>query len=309
MGRQGKRRDVSGILVVDKAMGITSNGALQEAKHLYNAAKAGHTGSLDPMATGVLPLCFGEATKFSQFLLEADKRYRATFKLGIATASGDADGQVISTGEVPALTEDGLESMLDGFRGVIEQTPSMYSAIKVDGQPLYKLARQGLEVERKSREVTIYELVLWDFSADELELEIACSKGTYIRSMAEDMGRVLGCGAHVCRLRRTASGPFDLRHAHTLEELKEIRESGGFEAIDALLQPASSAVQHWPEVKLTELTASYLRQGQPVQIPHAPTQGWVRIFSESSGAGMDFLGVGEILEDGRVAPRRLVASR
>ncbi|HKI75548.1 MAG TPA: tRNA pseudouridine(55) synthase TruB [Pseudomonadales bacterium] len=307
--RRGKGREVNGILILDKPAGITSNAALQQAKRLYSAAKAGHTGSLDPIATGVLPLCFGEATKFSQFLLEADKRYRATVKLGVATASGDADGEILTTAPVPALSESALESMLDGFRGVIEQTPSMYSAIKIDGQPLYKLARQGLEVERKSREVTIYELILHGFTVDELDLEIACSKGTYIRSMAEDMGRVLGCGAHVSRLRRTASGPFEIGRAHTLDALRELKATGDFPALDAVLEPASSAVQHWPEVKLTELTASYLKQGQAVQIPHAPTAGWVRIFSESGETGTDFLGVGEILEDGRVAPRRLVATR
>lgn len=309
MAKQGrKRRKVNGILVLDKPAGLTSNGALQEAKFIYNAAKAGHTGSLDPMATGVLPLCFGEATKFSQFLLEADKRYLATFKLGVATASGDADGEVVSTAEVPELSEARIERILDDFRGEIEQIPSMYSAIKVDGQPLYKLARRGLEVERKSRRVTVYQLELLGYTDDALELDIRCSKGTYIRSIAEDVGRVLGCGAHVSRLRRTASGPFDISAAHSLDEIREIRESGGLQSIDELLEPASSAVRHWPAVELTELMAAYFRQGQAVQIPHAPTQGWVRIFSESGTKGSDFLGVGEILEDGRVAPRRLVAT-
>ena len=304
-----KRRDVTGILILDKPAGLTSNAALQEAKRLFDAAKAGHTGSLDPIATGVLPLCFGEATKFSKFLLEADKRYRATIKLGIATASGDADGEIVSTAEVPQLERERLERVLDGFRGVIEQTPSMYSAIKVEGQPLYKLARKGIEVERKSRQVTIHRFVLERFTEDELEVDIVCSKGTYVRSMAEDIGHVLGCGAHVSKLRRMASGPFDAASAHTLEDLKSIKENKGLHAIDELLEPASSAVQHWPSVELTEVTASYLRQGQAVQIPHAPTQGWVRIFSESATTGSDFLGVGEILEDGRVAPRRLVATQ
>ena len=313
MARQGrqarKRRQVSGILVLDKPAGLTSNGALQEAKFLYNAAKAGHTGSLDPMATGVLPLCFGEATKFSQYLLEADKRYLATFKLGVATASGDADGEVVSEGEVPLLTKQKLERLLDEFRGEIEQTPPMYSAIKVEGQPLYKLARQGIEVERKSREVTIYRLDLLEFTDDELRLDIGCSKGTYIRSIAEDVGRVLGCGAHVSSLRRTASGPFEIGMAHTLDELRNIKENSGLQGIDALLEPASSAVQHWPAVELTELMAAYFTQGQAVQVSHAPTNGWVRVFSESGGQGGEFLGVGEILEDGRVAPRRLVATQ
>ncbi|MCB1692533.1 MAG: tRNA pseudouridine(55) synthase TruB [Pseudomonadales bacterium] len=304
-----KKRKVDGILVLDKPAGLTSNGALQEAKHLFSAAKAGHTGSLDPIATGVLPLCFGEATKFSQYLLDADKRYLATFRLGISTASGDSDGDVLETREVPELDEAKVERVLDDFRGEITQTPSMYSAIKVDGQPLYKLARQGIEIERKPRDVTVHELVLRELGTDSMVVEIACSKGTYIRSIAEDVGRVLGCGAHVSQLRRLASGPFDISAAHTLESLKQLKESGGFAALDALLEPASSAVSDWPAVELTELTAAYLKQGQPVQIPKAPTRGWVRIFSESNEACGDFLGVGEILEDGRVAPRRLVASR
>lgn len=309
MGSRGrKRRSVNGILVLDKPQGLTSNGALQATKFLYDAAKAGHTGSLDPMATGVLPLCFGEATKFSQYLLEADKRYLATVTLGVETASGDVDGEVVSTAEVPALCEQQVEEMLDGFRGSIEQIPPMYSAIKVDGQPLYKLARKGIEIERKPRSVTIYRLDLLEFGKDTLVLDITCSKGTYIRSMAEDMGRVLGCGAHISSLRRIASGPYEIGRAYSLEKLREIRETDGLGAIDKLLMPAASAVEHWPSVELTELMVTYLMQGQAVQIPHAPTQGWVRIFSESGADEGDFLGVGEILEDGRVAPRRLVTT-
>lgn len=309
MGRRNRRRNVDGILVLDKPVGLTSNGALQEAKRLYNAAKAGHTGSLDPIATGVLPLCFGEATKFSRFLLDADKRYLATFKLGVATASGDADGDVVSEAPVPALTAQKLEEVLSDFRGEIEQTPSMYSAIKMDGQPLYKLARQGVEVEREARTVTVYELVLVDWGGDEVILDITCSKGTYIRSIAEDVGKVLGCGAHVSRLRRLASGPFTVDDAHTLDELKSLKENNGLYSIDELLEPAASAVQHWPAVALTEITASYLKQGQAVQVSNAPVHGWVRIFSESDDDEGCFLGVGEILEDGRVAPRRLLATR
>lgn len=308
MGRRNKGRNVSGILVLDKAAGITSNGALQEAKRLFNVAKAGHTGSLDPLATGVLPLCFGEATKFSQYLLDADKAYRATVKLGVTTDSGDADGQVTGTAVVPALDAELLEGLLARFRGEISQTPSMFSAIKKDGQPLYKLARQGIEVEREARTVQIHELCLVDFSADELIVDVRCSKGTYVRSLAEDLGKVLGCGAHVVGLRRTASGPYRAESAHTLENLKDLLENKGLEALDEILQPAATSVAHWPAVELTELTAAYLKQGQPVLISHAPREGWVRIFSESDDEGSEFLGVGEILEDGRVAPRRLVVT-
>lgn len=307
MARYQKRK-VNGILVLDKPAGITSNGALQEAKHLFEAAKAGHTGSLDPIATGVLPLCFGEATKFSQYLLDADKVYLATFKLGIETASGDSEGEITARHAVPALTAPALETVLDQFRGEIQQTPSMFSAIKVDGQPLYKLARQGIEIERKARTVQVHELVLKRFSEDELEVEIRCSKGTYVRSIAEDVGKVLGCGAHVNQLRRLASGPFDIAASHSLESLIKLKEMNGLDAIDALLAPAASAVSDWPAVALTELTAAYFRQGQPVQIARAPVEGWVRIFSESDNEEGEFLGVGEILEDGRVAPRRLVAT-
>ena len=305
--RKRKGRPIDGILVLDKPGGLTSNGALQRAKRIFDAAKAGHTGSLDPLATGVLPLCFGEATKFSQFLLDADKQYRATVRLGVITDSGDADGEILEENDVPDLDVAHIDRVLDQFRGEIDQVPSMFSAVKVDGQPLYKLARQGIEVERKSRRVTIHELTLMDVTSPDLTMEIRCSKGTYIRSIAEDLGKVLGCGAHVSGLRRLASGPYGLEQAIGLEELESFFENNGLEAIDELLLPAASAVEDWPAVELPEITADYLLQGQPVQISQAPTQGWVRIFSESD-PDPEFLGVGEVLEDGRVAPRRLIAT-
>lgn len=306
MGRRGRKgRNISGVLVLDKPEGITSNAALQVVKRLYNACKAGHTGSLDPLATGVLPLCFGEATKFSQFLLDADKHYLATIKLGIATDSGDADGKVIATCEVPDISDEQLEVVLAAYRGEISQVPSMFSALKVDGQPLYKLARQGVEVEREARQVMIHRLDLVERTRDELVLEILCSKGTYVRSLAEEIGRDLGCGAHVIGLRRLGAGPYKAAEAVTIEALEALAEDKS--RLDEFLLPVSTAVQDWPSVELTELTASYLKQGQPVQIANAPTEGWVSIFSESGQAEDEFLGVGEILEDGRVAPRRLVA--
>ncbi len=305
MSRRKRRgRPVNGILLLDKPPGMTSNGALQEAKRLLNAAKAGHTGSLDPLATGVLPLCFGEATKFSQFLLDADKEYLARMKLGVTTKTGDADGEVLETKSVPEISDGDLEGVLAKFRGKISQIPSMYSAIKIDGQPLYKLARQGIEVERKSREVTIHSLEAVGRSEDWIDIEVTCTKGTYIRTLVEEIGAELGCGAHVSALRRTKSGPFGIGETIPLDELGKIETN--YEK-DALLQPASSAVCHWPSVELTELTASYLKQGQPVQIANAPTEGWVSIFSESEDVG-EFLGVGEVLEDGRIAPRRLVVT-
>jgi tRNA pseudouridine55 synthase len=307
--RRNRGRKIDGVLLLDKPDGMTSNAALQVAKRLFDANKAGHTGSLDPLATGVLPLCFGEATKFSQYLLDADKQYRTRIKLGVTTDSGDADGQVTGEAPVPIIGAEILETALAQFRGVIEQVPSMFSALKVNGQPLYKLARQGIEIERKSRKVTIFELLLEDFSADEVQLRVTCSKGTYIRTIAEDLGKVLGCGAHVIALRRLAAGPFDLARAVTLAELEALKTDAGLAALDDMLLPAAAAVSDWPAVELPATTSVYFKQGQSVQIAHAPTSGWVRIFSEAtSEQDIEFLGVGEILEDGRVTPRRLVAT-
>lgn len=305
MARRRRGRDVNGILVVDKPAGMTSNDAVQRAKRLFNASKVGHTGSLDPLATGVLPLCFGEATKFSQYLLTSDKRYLVRIRLGVATDSGDADGEVVATRPVPELTAEDLERALDSFRGDIEQVPSMFSAIKHQGQPLYKLARQGIEVERESRPVTIFANDLVGFDGDTLTLSIHCSKGTYVRTIAEDLGELLGCGAHVIELRRTAAGPYVEEDLVTFEALEAAREEG---TLDGFLLPVSSAVGDWPEVSLSDDTAYYLRQGQPVMVPHAPTRGWVRLFQHRSEGASRFLGVGEVLDDGRVAPRRLVVA-
>ena len=299
MARKRKGRDISGILLLDKPAGMTSNAALQVAKRCFFAGKAGHTGSLDPLATGVLPLCFGEATKFSQYLLDADKRYLTRIRLGVTTDSGDSDGELLETRAVPEISDAELEAVLDDYRGDITQIPSMYSAIKVDGQPLYKLARQGIEVERKARPVTISRLEVVERSADELILDVSCSKGTYIRTLAEDMG----CGAHVIELRRSEAGPFKEAETVTLAQVEALSEDR--DQLDELLLPVSAAVKDWPGIELTEITASYLKQGQPVQVANAPTEGWVRIFSGSDD-GDEFVGVGEILEDGRIAPRRLV---
>ncbi len=300
--RQRQRgREVNGILLLDKPIGITSNDALQQVKRLYDARKAGHTGNLDPMASGLLPLCLGEATKVSAFLLDADKRYRGTCKLGVRTNTGDADGEAIETRPVIDVTEARVREVLESFRGEIEQIPPMHSAIKHQGQPLYKLAHQGLEVERKPRRVTIYELNLLRFSADELELDVHCSKGTYIRTLAEDIGEALGCGAHLNQLRRTAAGPFVEVGAVTLEQLKQLLLDGGQEALDALLLPIEDALAGWPAINLSANLTYYVRQGQAVQVSQAPTRGWVRLF----GPEGDFIGVGHILDDGRVAPKRL----
>ena len=298
-------RPIDGILILDKPSGITSNKALQTVKHLYYAAKAGHTGSLDPLATGVLPLCFGEATKFSQYLLDADKIYRSTFVFGIVTASGDADGEVLEQCDASALGEAQVEAALDQFRGAIEQVPSMYSAIKKDGQPLYKLARQGIEVEREPRSVFVRELRMEAFrpgARPEVDLWIHCSKGTYVRSIAEDLGRALGCGAHVSKLRRVQAGPFSEEDCVSLSTLEGLKAGDAFAEMDRRLRPADTAVNALPRVVLAEAAGFYLRQGQPVLVPKAPTSGLVQLQLASG----EFIGVGEILDDGRVAPRRLV---
>ena len=306
MRRRNRGRNLSGVLVVDKQQGVSSNDVVQWAKRLYGARKVGHTGSLDPLATGVLPLCFGEATKFSQYLLSSDKVYLARLKLGVATASGDSEGEVLATCPVPELSVADIESALDGFRGDIEQVPSMYSALKHNGQPLYKLARAGIEVERAPRAVSIYENTLIERTADTLVLRIHCSKGTYVRSIAEDLGRELGCGAHVCELRRLQAGPFSEEDAHTKEALEAAREA---HRGDELLKPISAAVSQWPEVVLPENSVFYVRQGQPVQVAHAPTSGWVRLREQTSANCDGFIGVGEVLDDGRIAPRRLIVNQ
>ena len=298
-------RSVDGILLFDKPQGLSSNDALQEVKRLFGAAKVGHTGSLDPLATGVLPLCFGEATKFSQFLLNSDKGYWTEIKLGVRTDSGDADGEVVQIREVPELDEGTIDAALEAFRGDFDQIPSMFSAIKQNGKPLYKLAREGVEVEREPRPVTVHENRILEFSGDRLVLQILCSKGTYVRTIAEDLGEALGCGGHVTNLRRTTVGPFRIETTHTLSSLEAIRGEGGHAALDRLLKPVEMSVEHWPEVRLTDMTAYYLSKGQPVVVPRAPTAGWVRIHEDVNGATR-FLGVGEVLDDGRIAPRRLV---
>ena len=303
MAKRHRGRAVNGILLLDKPAGVTSNGALQTVKRMYGAAKAGHTGSLDPLATGMLPICFGEATKFSQFLLDADKSYLVTAKLGVVTDTGDADGQVLR--ETPVSVDAAtIQAALMEFVGEIEQTPSMFSAIKHNGQPLYKLARQGIEVERKVRRVTIHRISVLDVRADEVDFEVACSKGTYVRSLVEDLGEKLGCGGHVQSLRRLSAGPYPAERMLTLDQLGAMKEQGGFEAIDEQLLPLSTSVADWPAVELGDNAAFYLMQGQAVMASERPRDGWVSLYQASDKR---FLGVGEILEDGRIAPRRLVA--
>jgi tRNA pseudouridine55 synthase len=307
VARRRRGRPLDGILVLDKPPGASSNRALQMAKRLYGAAKAGHTGSLDPLATGVLPLCFGEATKFSQYLLDADKAYESTFVLGVATATGDAEGEVLATVDASAVTEADVAAALESFRGEIEQIPSMYSALKHQGQPLYKLARQGKEVERKARRVVVKQLELRGFrsgSRAEVDIYLECSKGTYVRSIAEDLGSMLSCGGHVTRLRRTRAGPFAIEDSVTMATLEALQANDCIADMDALLLSADTAVKGLPLVRLSQSGGFYMRQGQPVLVPNAPCDGMVRVALETG----EFLGVGEILDDGRVAPRRLIVT-
>lgn len=307
MARQRRGRPLDGILVLDKPAGVSSNRALQIVKRLYGAAKAGHTGSLDPLATGVLPLCFGEATKFSQFLLDADKAYESTFVLGVATATGDAEGEVLETLDAAAVTAADVAAALASFRGEIEQVPSMYSALKHHGQPLYKLARRGEEVERKARRVVIRQLELRAFrggALPEVDVYLECSKGTYVRSIAEDLGRMLACGAHVSKLRRTRAGAFGIGDSVTIATLEALQAGERSADMDALLLPADAALDGLPLVRLSASGGFYIRQGQPVLVPNAPGDGMVRVALETG----EFLGIGEILDDGRVAPRRLIVT-
>ena len=303
MSRQRRRkvRNISGIVVLDKANGLSSNAALQEVKRLYEANKAGHAGSLDPLATGVLPVCLGEATKVSQFLLDSDKRYRARIKLGIRTDTGDSEGSIIERNEGISVSRKAVERALTKFKGEVEQVPPMHSAIKMNGVPLYKLARKGITVEREPRLVTLYQICLVEFVNSELELEISCSKGTYIRTIADDLGQELGCGAHVIELRRTQAGVFTEKDSISAEELALEKENRGLDKIDQFLIPMDRAIQDLPEVNLPSITASHVKNGQAVLVRHLPKNGLVRMYEDEQ-----FIGIGSIDDDGKVAPRRLI---
>jgi tRNA pseudouridine55 synthase len=301
--RRNRGRSINGIVILNKACGLSSNAALQQVKKLYEANKAGHTGSLDPLATGVLPLCLGEATKISQFLLDSDKRYRTKIKLGERTDSGDKTGTIIQSIADFSVSEADIEKELAAFRGEIEQLPPMHSALKVDGVPLYKMARKGIEIEREKRKVTVYEISLLNIAEDVIELEIACSKGTYIRTIADDLGQALGCGANIVELKRTQAGVFREEDCKDIEALTELKMQGGLGVIDDQLIPMDQAIAELPEVNLPSLTASHLKNGQAVIVRHLPKEGLVRLYEEEQ-----FIGIGCIDDDGKVAPRRLIVS-
>lgn len=309
MSRPRRRgRDINGVLLLDKHQGLSSNDVLQKVKRIYNANKAGHTGALDPLATGMLPICLGESTKFSQFLLDADKRYRVIARLGQRTNTSDADGEVVQERPVE-FTQEQLDAALEQFRGASQQIPSMYSALKHQGKPLYEYARQGIDVPREARDITVYELQFIRWEGDELELEIHCSKGTYIRTIIDDLGEVLGCGAHVIYLRRVQVSNYPSERMVSLEQLQQMvaaAEEAGVEprtVLDPLLLPMDTAASHLPEINLTDVVAAYVLQGQPVQVQGLPAEGMVRI---NVGEKRRFIGVGEVDDQGRLAPRRLV---
>lgn len=303
MGRRPKARgrNVHGMVLVDKPAGLTSNDCLQQIKRLFNANRAGHTGSLDKPATGMLPICLGEATKLSSYLLDADKEYTTRCRLGITTTTGDAAGEVLDERPVPEFSEDDILQALGGFQGRISQIPPMYSALKHQGKRLYQLAYQNQEVERKPRDVDIHTLELTGYRDSEFSLRVACSKGTYIRTLAMDIGEALGCGAHVLQLHRVRVGQFTQDSMHAMSELRSIAERG-LEPLDQTLLPMDGAISHLPAVTMELNTAHYLLQGQAVTVPKAPTSGLLRLYDEDK----TFLGIGHILSDGRVAPKRLL---
>lgn len=294
------KKNINGVLLLDKPLGFSSNQALQKIKWLLQATKAGHTGTLDPLATGLLPLCFGEATKFAHYLTDADKTYFATVKLGVTTNTGDAEGEVLATAAVN-VSQAQLEAVCKQFVGEISQVPPMYSALKHEGKALYEYARAGVEIERKARMVTIFAIKLNDFEGDIAQMTVTCSKGTYIRTLAEDIGAVLGCGAHLIGLRRTATASYDIAQAITLAQF----EATPAEQRMALLLPEDSAVQHLPIITLNADSTFYLQQGQAVWQSGAVPQGLLRLYSEQQ----QFLGLGELQDDGKIAPKRLIVHK
>ncbi|EOC1289201.1 tRNA pseudouridine(55) synthase TruB [Cronobacter muytjensii] len=309
MSRPRRRgRDVHGVLLLDKPQGLSSNDALQKVKRLYNANRAGHTGALDPLATGMLPVCLGEATKFSQYLLDSDKRYRVVARLGQRTDTSDADGTVVEERSV-TFSEQALQDALESFRGDTLQVPTMFSALKYQGKPLYEYARQGIEVPREARPITVYELLFIRHEGNELELEVHCSKGTYIRTIIDDLGEKLGCGAHVTYLRRLTVSKYPVERMVTLEQLNALLEEAQqqdiapSELLDPLLMPMDSPASDYPVVNLPLTSSVYFKNGNPVRTSDAPSEGLVRV---TEGEAQKFLGMGEIDSEGRVAPRRLV---
>lgn len=295
------KRNINGVLLLDKPLGFSSNQALQKVKWLFQAAKAGHTGTLDPLATGLLPICLGEATKFAQYVTDADKTYIATVKFGTTTTTGDAEGEVIATSEVK-FTREQLESACQSFLGEISQVPPMYSALKFEGKALYEYAREGVDIERQSRLVKISDITIIQFEVDVAEITVKCSKGTYIRTLAEDIGTALGSGAHLIGLRRIETAGYELADAITLEELEARIKKTPIEGLHSLLLPIDSSIAYLPALTLNADAAHYLMQGQAVWVSGKIPNGEIRLYDENSR----FLGLGFLQEDGKIAPKRLM---
>jgi tRNA pseudouridine55 synthase len=300
MARKRRGLPVDGVLLFDKPKGASSNQVLQRVRRLYQAQKAGHTGTLDPMATGLLPICFGEATKFSSFLLEADKVYETRVKLGEVTDTGDAEGEIVERAPVPALNEADIEAVLARFRGEIDQVPPMYSALKHEGRKLYELAREGKTIERAVRRVSVYDSRLLAADAEGFELRVRCSKGTYIRTLAEDIGQALGCGGHITALRRLKTGPFDGEGMHTLDALEALADQ---DAREALLMPIDVLVAHLPALEVDDVAASRIQHGQQARVDTGElgVDDTVRLYR-----GEAFLGLVTVKAAGEIAPRRLL---
>ena len=302
MARRKKGLPINGILLLDKQLGFSSNSSLQKAKRLFNAQKAGHTGSLDPLATGMLPICFGEGTKISAFLLESNKCYQTVAQLGKTSSTGDAEGEILSERIVPELSSEKINDILQQFTGEISQIPPMYSALKKDGRPLYELARKGEVVERKPRQVTIHSLVLLNQTEDTLTLDVACSKGTYIRTLVEDIGEALGCGAYVKELRRTVVTPFEDCEMFNFEQLEALKESG---ELSKVLLPIDSALQQWESIHISKANTALFLMGQTVKVESTNLHDDVRVYSENG----DFLGIGYIKHENSLSPKRVMASQ
>lgn len=297
MSKRKSGHNIHGILLLDKRLGVSSNRALQEVRRLFNANKAGHTGSLDPMATGLLPLCFGEATKVSALMLDDNKRYQVLVKLGVMTDTGDVEGKIIAEQSVPELSREDLTLCLQGFMGAIEQVPPMYSALKHKGRKLYELAREGKVVERKARNITIFELELLKHTANTLTLDVLCSKGTYIRTLAEDIGHQLGCGASLLALRRTQSGQFNIKDALSLEQLQKM----DFNELTNCLLEVDKPLEAIPVIQLSTSQAELIKFGQQINTEQTSIiQGIVRMYSEQV-----FLGLGELLLGGKLVPKKI----
>ena len=293
------KRNINGVLLLDKPLGYSSNQALQKVKWLFQAAKAGHTGTLDPLATGLLPICLGEATKFAQYVTDADKTYIATVKLGVTTTTGDSEGEALSTSAVNVTCEQ-FKAACQRFIGEISQMPPMYSALKHQGKALYEYAREGVDIERKARLITIREIIMNDFARDAAVITVSCSKGTYIRTLAEDIGASLGCGAHLSGLRRIETAGYQLEGAITIEMLEKM--SG--EQRDGLLLPVDSAIAGLPKIILDDDAAHYLLQGQAVWLSGRIPNSELRLYDIRD----QFLGLGFLQDDGKIAPKRLIRS-